>query len=126
MENKPGKIKKILLTQPNYAWFSKRTWQFPPYTLCLLRAAIKRPYEALVFDPNFRNLSQEEVCRFLKSQRPDIVGISSVSTEYFSVTRRMIELIRRCLPDAVIVVHDIIADGYVDEILHRVALAERL
>lgn len=109
------KMRKIVLTQPNYAWFSKRTWQFPPYTLCLLRAVIKEPYEVSVFDPNFRNLSQEEVAGFLKKQRIDVVGITSVSTEYFSVTRRMIELVRDCLPDAVIIAGGVIPTVMIEE-----------
>ncbi len=72
------KIQKILLTQPNYAWLSKRTWQFPPYTLCLLRAVIKDQAETFVFDPNFKNLSENEVIKFLKETKPDLVGVSSI------------------------------------------------
>ncbi|MCX5712972.1 MAG: radical SAM protein [Candidatus Omnitrophica bacterium] len=103
MKPRAKKIKKVLLSQPNYAWLSKRTWQFPPYTLSLLMAAIKGQVEALVFDPNFHNLSQDETAAILKKVRPDLVGVTSVSTEYFEVTRQMLALVRKALPEAVIV-----------------------
>jgi len=112
---KPKKIKKILLTQPNYAWLSKRTWQFPPYTLCLLRAVIKDQAEAIVFDPNFKNLSEEETISFLKKFKPDLVGVSSISTEYFNVTRHTIDIIRKHLPEVVIVLGGVIPTVMTEE-----------
>ncbi|MBU1912401.1 MAG: B12-binding domain-containing radical SAM protein [Candidatus Omnitrophica bacterium] len=115
MMMKPRKIEKILLTQPNYAWFSKRTWQFPPYTLCLLKAVIKDHAKVVVFDPNFKNLSEAETVKFLKKANPDLVGVSSISTEYFNVTRHMIALIRECLPQAVIVLGGVIPTVMTEE-----------
>ena len=108
MLTKPRQIKKILLTQPNYAWLSKRTWQFPPYTLCLLKAIIKDQAKVLVFDPNFKNLSEQQARIFLQKTKPDLVGVSSISTEYFNVTRHTIALIRKCLPHTVIVLGGVI------------------
>lgn len=115
MAMKPKKIKKILLTQPNYAWLSKRTWLFPPYTLCLLKGVIKDHAEVVVFDPNFKNLSEKETIKFLKKIDPDLVGISSISTEYFSVTRHMVALIRECLPETVIVLGGVIPTVMIEE-----------
>ncbi len=108
MPIKSRRIEKILLTQPNYAWLSKRTWQFPPYTLCLLKAVIKDLAQAVVFDPNFKNLSEAEMISFLKENKPDLVGVSSVSTEYFNVTRHTVALIRKHLPQAIIVLGGVI------------------
>ena len=108
-------IKKILLTQPNYAWLSKRTWQFPPYTLCLLKAVIKDRADTIVFDPNFNNLSEDETKSFLQNTKPDLVGVSSISTEYLNVTRHMIALIRGCLPEAVIVLGGVIPTVMIEE-----------
>lgn len=115
MAIKPRRIEKILLTQPNYAWLSKRTWQFPPYTLCLLKAVIKDLAEAVVFDPNFKNLSEAEMILFLKENKPDLVGLSSVSTEYFNVTRHTIALIRKYLPEATIVLGGVIPTVMIEE-----------
>jgi len=112
------KIEKILLTQPNYAWLSKRTWQFPPYTLCLLKAVIKEKAKTVVFDPNFKNLSEEETVGFLERVDPDLVGITSVSTEYFNVTRNMVALIRKHLPEAVIVLGGVIPTVMIDEAMN--------
>jgi radical SAM superfamily enzyme YgiQ (UPF0313 family) len=109
------KIEKILLTQPNYAWLSKRTWQFPPYTLCLLKAVIKDLAETVVFDPNFKNLTEHETKSYLQNIKPDLVGVSSISSEYFNVTRHMIALIRECLPEAVIVYGGVIPTVMIEE-----------
>lgn len=109
------KIEKILLTQPNYAWFSKRTWLFPPYTLCLLSAVIKDKAETAVFDPNFKNLAEEQVVEILKGKNPDLVGVSSISTEYFNVTRHTIALIRKHLPKTVIVLGGLIPTVMIEE-----------
>ena len=111
------KIKKILLMQPNYGWLGKRTWPFPPYTLCLLKAVIGSQYETAVFDPNFDNMSEEEVVECLKDYAPDFVGVSSVSTEYFNVTRLLNKLIRQALPQAVIVYGGVVPTVLVDEVI---------
>lgn len=115
MAGKSNKIEKILLTQPNYAWLSKRTWQFPPYTLCLLNAIVRGQAEVVVFDPNFKNLSEEETVKFLKKMKPDLVGISSSSTEYFNVTKHTIALVRKHLPEAVIVLGGVIPTVMTEE-----------
>ena len=109
------KIEKILLTQPNYAWLSKRTWRFAPYTMCLLRAVLKDTAEAVVFDPNFKNLSEEEAVVILKKIKPDLVGVSSISTEYFNVTAHAIALIRKYLPKTVIVLGGVIPTVMIEE-----------
>lgn len=115
MDNLPRKINKVVLTQPNYAWFSKRTWLFPPYTLCLLAAVLKGKYQIQVFDPNFRNRTPEETADFLKKTAPDLVGITSVSTEYYNVSKSFIELIRKALPKAVIVFGGVIPTVMIEE-----------
>ncbi|MFC1508557.1 radical SAM protein [Candidatus Omnitrophota bacterium] len=112
---RPKRIEKIVLTQPNYAWLSKRTWKFPPYTLCLLKAVIKDLTEAVVFDPNFKDLSEDETIKFFKENKPDLVGVSSISTEYFNVTQRLIALIRKHLPETVIVLGGVIPTVMIKE-----------
>lgn len=115
MKTMPKRIEKVVLTQPNYSWFSKRTWLFPPYTLCLLGAVIKDKCKTLVFDPNYKNLSLEQAASFLKEQAPDLVGITSVSTEYYNLSKVFIELIRKALPDAVIVFGGVIPTVMIEE-----------
>ncbi|MFA5339982.1 MAG: radical SAM protein [Candidatus Omnitrophota bacterium] len=117
------KIKKILLIQPNYAWLSKRTWPTPPYTLCLLKAVLPVRYETVVFDPNVNNLSEEDVSEYLRRTKPDLVGVTSVSTEYVNSTKLLISIVRKTLPASVIVfggviptvlIKEAVKDGNVD------------
>jgi len=109
------KIKKILLMQPNYAWMMKRTWHFPPYTLCLLKAAVNDRAETVVFDPNFVNLSEKDVVDVLKNARADLVGVTSVSTEYLNVSRLLTSIIRKALPEAIIVFGGVIPTVLLEE-----------
>lgn len=109
------KIKKILLIQPNYAWLNKRTWQFPPYTMALLKAVIPDCYETVIFDPNMYNLSEEEVASYLKKTKPELVGITSISSEYLNTTKLLTELIRKALPQATIVLGGAIPTVLIDE-----------
>lgn len=109
------KIKKIVLIQPNYAWMTKRTWRLPPYALALLKAAVGGRAETVVFDPNFANLSEEEVACVLKKLNPDLVGITSVSTEYFNITKLLSSLVRKALPEAVIVFGGVIPTVVLEE-----------
>ena len=94
---------KILLTQPNYAWYDKRVWEMPPYTLALLNACLKKEHDVRLFDPNYNRMDEEEVFNFLKEARPDIVGVSTVSTEYIKTSRLMNALIKKALPNSIVI-----------------------
>jgi radical SAM superfamily enzyme YgiQ (UPF0313 family) len=82
-----------------------------------LGATIKDKCQATVFDPNFKNLSEEDVAGFLKKDKPDLVGVSSISTEYFNLSRTLIALIRKALPDTVIVYGGVIPTVMIDEVM---------
>lgn len=97
------KIRKIVLTQPNYAWFGKRTWKYPPYTLSLLSDVLSAKYEKVVFDPNYSNLTEADIEEYFLRESPDVVGISSISTEYYDVAKAYTSLIRKVLPHAVLI-----------------------
>lgn len=117
-DTKPRSIKKILLIQPNYAWLNKRTWPFPPYTLCLLKASLSvlgRSFQVTVFDPNLNNLSEKDVSEFLRNMKPDLVGITSVSTEYFDSTKLLTSLTRKALPESIIVLGGVIPTVLLEE-----------
>jgi radical SAM superfamily enzyme YgiQ (UPF0313 family) len=109
------KIAKILLTQPNYSWEEKRTWTSPPYTLCLIKACLGKQYETIVFDPNFYNLSKEEVIKCLKEFKPDLMGVTSISTEYINASKKLNAILREALPDSIIVLGGIIPTVVIDE-----------
>jgi len=103
------KIGRIMLTQPNYSWFSKRTWKLIPYGLGILNASLKRAgYESWIFDPNFQDLSGWAVREELARTQPDAIGITSFSTEYIQETQRMSWLIKKELPQAIVILGGIL------------------
>lgn len=97
------KIRKILLMQPNYALLGKRTWEMPPYGLALLNACINKEYETIMFDPNFTQMDEQSIRSFLQEANPDLIGITSFSTEYISEVRSHTALIKELLPDCIVV-----------------------
>ncbi len=94
---------KIMLTQPNYAWFDKRVWKMPPYALALLNACLKKEYDVQLFDPNYNNMTEEEVFHFFQETQPEIVGVSSISTEYIKASRLMNAAIKEALPNSIVI-----------------------
>ncbi len=97
------KMKKVVLMQPNYSMFGKRTWKMYPYSLGILNACIKKSFKTEIFDPNFKNLSDEEIVESLKKAQPEVVGISTNSTEYIKNVQHTTALIRRALPHTIII-----------------------
>jgi len=83
--------------------------------MCLLKAAFGNDREIIVFDPNINNLSEEKVFECLQQVKPDLVGVTSVSTEYFSSTKLLTSIIRRALPESVIVFGGVIPTVLTEE-----------
>jgi len=94
---------KIVLTQPNYAWFDKRVWEIPPYTLALLNACLKKEHDVQLFDPNYNNMTEEEVFHFFQETQPEVVGVSSISTEYIKASKLMNAIIKKALPNSIVI-----------------------
>lgn len=105
---------KVLLTQPNYSVFGKRSWKVVPYSLGVLNATIKNEFDTMLFDPNFGNLDDETIISWLTNECPDVVGVSTISTEYIIETEHMINLVRRALPKVVIIVGGVIPTVSID------------
>jgi len=89
--------------QPNYGILGKRTWRMPPYCLAILNACIKDRYETLLFDPNFSQMDEHQIRTYLQTVKPDLIGITSSSTEYVNEVRHHTKLIKQALPDALVV-----------------------
>lgn len=95
---------KIVIAQPNYAWFSKRVWKMPPYTLVLLNACLdKKSHDVQLLDPNYNDMTEDEVYDFFKKTQAQVVGVSSVSTEYIQAARKMNSIIKKALPNAIVI-----------------------
>jgi len=110
---------KILLMQPNYGWFGKRTWQLHPYSLALLYACLKKDHDVMLFDPNLDNLTEQDVISFLMQVKPKVIGVSSVSTEYVNVNRYLAALIKKHLPDSII-----IQGGVIPSVIPEIAVKD--
>lgn len=97
------RIHKIILAVPSCTWFNRRRWTVIPYTLALLRAIIPKEYEVILLDPNFNNLSIEEVSKIIKDFSPDLIGISCISHEY-SKSAHQLAKIAKTIDSSTIVV----------------------
>lgn len=102
MEPRPG-LNKVMLAQPNFSWTGKRTWKLHPYSLGLLNAVLRQAgYDSWIFDANLDDLTEEQVREELRRTRPDVVGLTTYSTEYVQEPRIFSRLVREELPEAVI------------------------
>lgn len=116
------KVKKILLMQPNFRIFGKRSWNMPPYNLAILNACLKSNYEVQIFDPNFNSLSEAEIRSELRNLQPDLVGITSFSTEYITEFHYYCAMVKEELPEAVVVVGGIIPTVMIETVIHDPAV----
>lgn len=96
-------IHKIMLMQPNFAILGKRSWQMIPYGLGIMNAVLGDRYETMLYDPNFSDQGEEEIRLKLREFKPDVVGLTSYSTEYICEVIYHSALIRSELPDVIIV-----------------------
>lgn len=99
-----NRIKKVLLTQPNYLWFNGRAWKMHPYSLGILNACIKDFYKTELLDPTFEDLTGKEVVTYLKKSAPDVICISTISTESIKNVEYMTSIIKKNLPDTIIII----------------------
>ena len=71
---------------PNFKWLdnweSRTMWNLHPYNLCLLSAMIDKKYNVKLIDANKDNLTKEEFAEIIKTEKPDVVGISVLTDEY--------------------------------------------
>lgn len=105
---------EIMLAQPNYAWFGKRAWQMPPYTLALLNACLKQEHDVKLFDPNYNNMTEKEVFQFFQEAQPEIVGVSSISTEYIRPTKLLTAIIKEASPNSIVIQGGIIPTAVIE------------
>lgn len=113
-------VRRILLLQPNYGVIGKRTWKLIPYNLGILQASLDSTYETEIFDPNFENLSEETIRTKIRDFAPDVVGITSFSTEYIKEISFHAALIKEELPNTVVIL-----GGVYPTVLPEQAIADK-
>ena len=110
------KIKRIMLVQPNYSILGKRTWKMPPYNLAILKACLKE-YHVFLYDPNFSDEKEADIRKKLQDAKPDLVGITSFSTEYIEEVMYHTKLIKQELSDTVVVLGGVLPTVWIDKII---------
>jgi len=114
---KKNKIKKVMLMHPNYAILGKRSWDLPPYNLALLNACLKPDYDSGIFDPNFHKMNEAQIRKELKTQQPDVIGLTSYSTEYIDETLWYCDLIKEVLPQSILVLGGVIPTVSIKDVI---------
>ena len=80
-------IKRVVLTYPNQKWMKhdfNTTRILPPYAICILATMIKEDYEVKIVDANLYNMSKEQFQEEIREFKPQVVGISVLTSEYGS------------------------------------------
>ncbi|MCP4129946.1 MAG: radical SAM protein [bacterium] len=113
------KIKKILLMQPNYSILGKRSWRMMPYNLGILKACLGPEYETAIFDPNFSNMGENEIRQQIRDMEPDVVGITSFSTEYIEEIKYHAALVKKELPNTIVVVGGVLPTVMIEKVVNE-------
>lgn len=118
-EDMSKQINRVALIQPNHSILGKRSWPLLPYGLALLRASLAPRWDVEIIDFD-RTLENEESIRdTLRRINPDVVGVTSFSTEYRAETHWHIARIREELPEAIIIL-----GGAYPTVLPELAIAD--
>lgn len=84
---------------PNFKWLEnwdcRTRWDLHPYNLCLLSAMIDKKYDVKLIDANMDNLTKEEFAEIIKTEKPDVIGISVLTDEYGECGLIAAEMIKR-------------------------------
>lgn len=81
-------IKRVMLMYPNQLWYKydlTTTWNLSPYILCMLGTMLQDKYDVKIVDAQFYNMSEEDFRKEVEAYRPDVVGISVLTSEYASI-----------------------------------------
>ncbi len=111
-----NKYHNIMLIQPNYSIFGKRTWRTAPYNLAILNACLPE-YDVYIYDPNFQDETEKDIRTNLQNAKPDLVGITSFSTEYIEEIKYHSKIVKEELPNALVVLGGILPTVWIDKII---------
>lgn len=75
----------------------------PPYTLAVLNSCLKDKYDVQLLDPNYNNMTEGEIFNYFSEAKPQVVGVSSISTEYIKASRLMNAIIKEASPNSILV-----------------------
>ena len=79
---------KLILTYPNQRWQKfdvNTTWDLNPVTLMLLASVVKDIADVEILDAHFHDMTIEKFKEELSNKKPDVVGISVMTSEYHDI-----------------------------------------
>jgi len=117
MKNIKRKIQTIMLMQPNWSILGKRSWKLPPYNLAILNACLEKEYSVFLYDPNFSDEKEADIRKQLQDIKPDLVGLTSFSTEYIEEVMYHTKLIKQELPDTVVVLGGVLPTVWIEKVI---------
>jgi len=109
---------RVVLMQPNFQLLGKRSWKLIPYGLCLLKACCQDEFDMNVYDANFDNKDETDIKHELNRLKPDVVGLTSFSTEYVKEISHHARLIKEVLPRATVILGGTLPTVWIESIIH--------
>lgn len=95
-------IRKFMFVVPNTRWFGKRCWLwFVPGVTILTPILRKHGFEVEILEANVDNLTLEETKERIKAFKPDVVGISNMSVEYWRQLHECAKLAKEVDPEII-------------------------
>ncbi|SMP79524.1 Radical SAM superfamily enzyme YgiQ, UPF0313 family [Desulfonatronum zhilinae] len=95
--------KKLYLIQPNYALLGKRSWPLAPYNLALLKACVSEMWDCHLLDFNKDLSTENDIVNTLEASKPDVIGLTSFSTEYNEEIHRHAAIIKNARPNSILI-----------------------
>ena len=88
--------------------FGRRSWKLAPYNLAIINACLKKEYDSRILDANLEELNEQQLVEKLNEERPDLIGITSFSTEYIKEIVHTSNLLKKQFPDIILVLGGIL------------------
>lgn len=91
---------QIVLVNPNALWMEKRPWVQMPLIVAYLTDIFKKNDLDFTFiDANLHNYDQKQLETIISDLSPDIVLLSGLSSEYFRLYKKTLQVIKKGAPD---------------------------
>lgn len=94
---------KVVLVVANYAWFGKRPWRAITTSVPIITAILKDKFDLSVIDANVNEYSENDVKNELEKNKPDVVLITALSTEYFRAYHTIAKISKEIFPDVPVI-----------------------
>lgn len=112
------RVDKFMFIVPNTRWFGKRYWLwFNPAMFTLVPILRKLGIDVEILEANIDNLNQEQVKQKIKQYKPDMVGISNMSLEYWKQAHVTARIAKEVDPEIITVMGGVHATTLPEKIL---------